>query len=383
MPWKETTKVKEREEMVEKLKTGLYTVAELAEQYGVSRPTVYLWKERSEAGESLLNREPIANCFPQATDPVVILRLLAAKKEKPHWGPSKQRARLLEAYPEVPWPAVSTIGGIYEANGLVRKRRRRRKAVPIRRLLQSEPLRSGEMMSCDHKGWFRLGSGQYCYPLTISDPFSRYIYAIDALDSTSLERARPVFTRILRENGVPEKMLSDNGGPFCCSRSLAGLTRLSVSWIKQGILPVRIRKGCPWENGIHERMHRTLKAETTKPASANPLDQQKRFDVFREEFNHDRPHEALADRPPVSAFERCRREYSERAAQADVEYPGQFETRRVRNRGQIKWQGQQLFLTEALTGERVGLEESGTGTWTVHFGGLEIGRYDERTKSLT
>ncbi len=382
MPWKETRKVKEREEMMEKLRTGLFTIEELAEQYGVSRPTVYLWKARSEAGEDLLDRPPIAKKFPHATDRSLIARLIRAKKQKPHWGPFKQRARLIGEFPSVAWPAVSTIGDIYEAHGLVKKRRKRRKVITVRRLDQSEPTRSGEMMSCDHKGWFRLGSGRYCYPLTINDPFSRYIYAIDALESTSVAEAKPVFIRVLRENGVPEMMLSDNGGPFCCTRSLAGLWRLSVSWIKQGIQPVRIRKGCPWENGIHERMHRTLKAETTRPASRNPQEQQKRFDAFRQEFNFERPHEALAGQPPVSAFQRCRREYSEQAAKATVEYAGSMESRSVRSDGCIKFQGRHLFLTESLTGERVGLEESGDGTWTVNFGAIAIARYDERTHAL-
>lgn len=382
MPWKETTTVEERSKMVEKFETGLYTVSELAEEFGVSRPTVYLWTNRHAAGENLENHPPIAQRLAHSTAPGIVTRLLRAKREKPHWGPRKQRQRLAESFPNVAWPAVSTIGDIYDAHGLVRKRRKRRSVIPVRRLEQVEPRRSGEMMACDHKGWFRLGNSQYCYPLTITDPLSRFIYGIDSLDSTSIARAQPVFVRVFREFGVPERMLSDNGGPFCSSRSLAGLTRLSVTWVKQGIVPIRIRKGCPWENGIHERMHRTLKAETTRPAGKDSRQQQERFDFFREEFNRDRPHEALGGRPPMSIFERCRREYSDRLAVSDVEYPGSYETRRVRSSGEIRWQGRFLFLSEALIGERVGFEETGDGVWTLHFGALEIGRYSERQKAL-
>jgi transposase InsO family protein len=383
MPFRETTKMSEREEMVEKYESGLYTVSELAKQYGVSRPTVYLWIGRSEAAEALVDRPPIAKSCPHATDEAVVEKLLKAKHAKPQWGPAKQRARLMKAYPNEVWPAVSTIGEIYDAHGLVKKRRKRRSRVPIRRVEQVQPTGPGEMMSCDHKGWFRLSNGRYCYPLTINEPFSRYIYAIDALSSTSLEEAKPVFIRVFREYGIPSAMLSDNGGPFCCSRALGGLTRLSVSWIKQGILPTRIRKGCPWENGIHERMHKTLKAETARPPQENQRQQQKRFDEFRREFNHERPHEAHGGQAPASLFARCPREYSEARAKADVEYPGHFEPRRVGNRGEIKWKGQVLFVSESLVGEQVGLEETDDGVWTLHFADVELGRYDARTRSLS
>ena len=383
MPWKETTKVTEREEMVWKYLSGRFSISELADQYGVSRPTVYLWIERSEAGEGLADRAPLPQSCPHATDPAVVKELLKAKRKKPNWGPGKQRALLQEAHPEIEWPAVSTIGAIYEANGLVKKRRhRRRLTLPVRRLEQMEPSESGQLMSCDHKGWFRMGNGQYCYPLTIQDPVSRYIYCIDALSSTSAEEAKPGFLKVFRKYGVPSMMLSDNGGPFCSSRSLGGLTRLSVWWIKQGILPVRIRKGCPWENGIHERMHKTLKADTTRPPGNNLARQQIKFNHFRKEFNHERPHEGLGDLRPITQLRQCPREYSEQAATADVEYPGHYEVRRVRSQGDIKWRGKLRFLSDTLFGERVGLEQTDDGIWTIYFSGIELASYDERTEVI-
>lgn len=381
MPWRETTKVSEREEMVEKYRNGV-PVLDLAIQFGVSRPTVYLWIKRSEAGAGLVDRPTVPGSCPHETDREMFELLLDAKQEKPRWGPRKQRARLAAKYPDRELPSVSTIGRIYAREGLVKKRRRRSRTIAIRRIDQIEPTRSGEMMSCDHKGWFRLGNAKYCYPLTINDPFSRYIYAIESLESTSLVEAKPVFAQVFREHGLPIYMLSDNGGPFCCSKALSGLTRLSAWWIKLGIMPVRIRKGKPWENGIHERMHKTLKADTTHPPGGDHREQQTRFDAFRKEFNEERPHEGVGDRPPITMYAPAPREYSEAASKAAVEYPGHYEVRVVRSSGEIKWQGRRLFLTEALIGERVGFEEVDDGIWTVNFASVEIGRYDARTKSI-
>lgn len=380
MPWKETTKVSEREEMVRLSRAG-WRPSELAEHFGVSRPTVYLWLRRSEAGESMENRPPVPDNHPHATDAELVDLLVEAKQEKPQWGPRKQRARLRDAHPELLLPSIATIGRIYASRGLVRHRRRWRRGIPVRRVDQIVPTEAGEMMSCDHKGWFRLGNSRYCYPLTINDPFSRYIYAIEGLNSTSLAEARPVFTRVFREHGVPQYMLSDNGGPFCSAHALGGLTTLSAWWIKLGILPVRIRKGHPWENGIHERMHKTLKAETTRPPEADMRAQQKRFNAFRKEFNHERPHEALGDRPPVSSYKPARREYTEKLASSPLEYPGHFEVRVVRRSGQINWKGGLLYVSEVLRGERVGLEEVDDGIWTLMYANLELARYDERTST--
>jgi putative transposase len=381
MPWRETTKVNERAEMVRMYQAG-WSVTDLALHFGVSRPTVYLWIERQSQKQGLMNRPTRPGSCPHQTDEEMVERLVEAKHEKPQWGPRKQRRRLLAAEPDLELPSIATIGRIYSKHGLVKPRRRRRKGIPIRRMDQIIPKEPGEMMSSDHKGWFRLGNGQYCYPLTINEPVSRYIYAIESLSSTSLVEARPVFEKVFREHGVPKYMLSDNGGPFCCSQSLGGLTRLSAWWIKLGILPLRIRKGHPWENGIHERMHRTLKAETTRPPAPDAAEQQKRFDVFRKEFNEERPHEALNDEPPISLYKRAPREYVESASKAPMDYPGHFEVRAVRRNGVIKFKGRLLFLTETLVGERVGLEEVGDGTWALHFGPVQLAEYDERTASL-
>jgi len=380
MPWKEATKLSERLEMVKLYNSGLYAVTELAEMFHVSRPTVYEWTGRyAEQGEQgLVDRPPIAKSCPHRTDAAIAERIVAAKQLKPHWGPNKLLDWLRLEDAETIWPASSTAGEILNQRGLVQKRRKRRRTQDRAELPYLESLESGRMMTGDHKGEFRLGNGRYCYPLTICDPVSRFVYAIDAVDSTSIERAQPVFRRVFKEYGLPQWILSDRGGPFCCNRALRGLTRLSVWWIKLGITPVRIHPGCPWENGRHERMHKTLKAEATRPPSPNERNQQMRFDVFRTEFNEERPHESLGGKTPRSALKPCPRPYPRRTPQ--LEYPGHFEVRRVRSGGCIKWRGDLLFVSEALIGETVGLDEISDGVWSLHFGIIELARWSAATR---
>jgi len=232
-------------------------------------------------------------------------------------------------------------------------------------------------MSADHKGGFRLGNGRYCYPLTVADPSSRFVMAVDALHSTAVAPALRVFERLFREWGLPEQIITDNGCPFCSARSIGGLTELSKYWIRLGIQHVRIEPGRPQQNGIHERMHRTLKQETTRPPERDLARQQKRFDAFREEFNHVRPHQALGQETPVTFFEPYRRSYPERLP--SIEYPSSFEVRRVRERGNIKWRGDLLFVSEVLRGELVALQQVDTERWRVYYSTVHLATWNERT----
>jgi transposase InsO family protein len=381
MPWREGTRVSERAEMVEKWGSGDYSVAELAEIFGVSRPTVYLWIKRSESGE-LEDRAPIAHSCPHRTDERVAERIVATKRRWTEFGPKKVIQRLQLEEPLVQWPAPSTASRILEEHQLVKKRRPRRRTPTVlharTRLGANE---SGEMMTIDHKGQFKLGNGEYCFPLTMNDPVSRYVYAIAGARSTAHDAAKTAMEAVFREYGVPLFIGSDNGGPFCCSRALAGLSRLSAWWIRLGITPVRIHPKCPWENGIHERMHRTLKAHTTKPPAESMRGQQARFDTFRRVFNHERPHDALEGQVPAQRLKRCMRAYPETLP--PLEYPGHFEKRHVRTSGEIKWQGRRLFVSETLAGEWIGIEEIADGVWSLRYAHIELGRYDERTKNIS
>lgn len=381
MPWKEASRMSERAAMVEMWESGEYRITELARVFGVSRPTVYLWIGRAAADEALEDRLPRPKTCPHRTDSAIAERIIEAKLRKPLWGPRKLIDLLKLEEPEESWPAASTAGRILEARQLVKKRRRRRKIGTIRHARRSLGANeSGEMMTVDHKGWFRVGNGSVCYPLTMNDPVSRFVYAIDASASTRHDAVKASMQRVFREWGVPLFIGSDNGSPFASTRSPAGLSRLSVWWIRLGSTPVRIHPGCPWENGIHERMHKTLKAHATRPPAETIKAQQRRFDEFRQEFNHERPHDSLGGTPPIRHLKPCVRPYPEKLP--PVEYPRHCEVRRVRSNGEIKWQGQMLFLSETLVGELVALDPIDDGVWSLRLNHIEIARYDERTKKL-
>jgi putative transposase len=383
MPWKETTKMDERRKLGEKWSSGLYTISELAEEFGVTRPTVYEWTRRydKEGEAGLVDRRPVPQRCPHRTSDAIGKEIIEAKQTHPDWGPAKLIQVLRRDRPDVAWPAASTAGRILETAGLVMKRRRSRRGMisPYAKRLEAEA--SGEMMTADHKGQIRLQNGQYCYPVTIADPVSRYVYAIDGKKSTSLREAKQSFVRVFREHGIPRQIGTDNGNPFACSRSLGGLSRLSVWWIELGILPVKIHKGCPWENGIHERMHRSLKAATARPPAATMRAQQAKFDLFRDEFNSIRPHEGLDGRRPTDVLERCARAYPSRID--PVEYPAHYETRMVGRRGEMKWHGKHTFIGLSFVGKRIGLVEIDDGVWSLFFSIIELGRFDERKQKVS
>jgi len=212
----------------------------------------------------------------------------------------------------------------------------------------------------------------------IADPASRYLFAVDALASTSVEAAVPVFERVFRQWGIPEQIITDNGTPFCTARALGGLTELSKMWIKLGIQHVRIEPGRPQQNGIHERMHRTLKRHATQPPEANMTAQQRRFDAFVEEFNHVRPHQALGQERPASSVERYRRPYPTRLQ--PIEYPSSFQVRIVRSNGRIKWKGEELFVTDVLRSESVAMLEVHDDQWQLYFGAVHLATWNGRKR---
>ncbi len=381
MPWSETTLMSERLCFIADLERNLYSMTELCERHGISRKTGYKWADRyvAEGVEGLKDRSRAPKQCPHRTEDRVVEALVAARGKHPHWGPRKLLAYLRKRQPNWPWPAGSTVGAILKRYGLVEPRQRRR---PRRN--QGRPkidVKSpNDLWSSDFKGEFLTGDQRYCYPLTVADRCSRYLLGCEGQLSTAHAGVQPVFERLFREKGLPKAILSDNGGPFS-STAVAGLSRLSVWWIKLGIKPLLIEPGHPEQNGAHERMHRTLKAETTRPPEADLTAQQRRFDAFREEFNEERPHEALGQQTPAEWYESSPRPYPDRVP--EMEYPGHYEVRKVRLRGQINWKRRDVFVTKVLTKERVGLEEIEDGIWQVCFGPVVLGRYDEREKRLS
>jgi hypothetical protein len=227
----------------------------------------------------------------------------------------------------------------------------------------------------DYKGQFKTGDGRYCYPLTVTDGFSRYLLGCQGLSSTKAAEAQPVFTRLFKEYGLPLRIRTDNGVPFATT-TLARLSTLSAWWVRLGILPECIEPGRPDQNGRHERMHRTLKAATTRPAAGSLGAQQRRFNGFREEFNHERPHEALDQRTPATYYHPSPRPMPDRLP--PLEYPDRFEVRYVSANGGIRWNHRWVNVSTVCVGEYVGLEEIDDGIWNVYFGSLRLGRLLER-----
>ncbi len=372
--------MQERLRFIDSLESGLYTMTELCARYGISRKSGYKWADRyvHEGVDGLTDRSRAPKRCPHQMPQEVREALLTLRRKHPRWGPRKLLGYLTPRKPEWHFPAASTVGDLLRREGLVQPRRRRSKrrspGPPCVEI--SGP---NAVWATDFKGEFRTRDRLYCYPLTLTDRFSRYLLECRGLRSTATAGARPSMERVFRKYGLPSGIVCDNGTPFG-SQALCGLSRLSVWWLKLGIEPLYIQPGHPEQNGGHERMHRTLKAETTRPPSVHLVAQQRRFNAFRKEFNEERPHEALGQQPPAKFYEPSTRPYPARLG--DMEYDGHFEVRRVRRDGTIKWQGRLLFLSEVLIRERVVLEEVDDGIWSIHFGSKQLARFDERDRRL-
>lgn len=380
MPWKETEPMKERVCFVAEVEEGRFNMSELSERYGVSRKTGYKWwgRYQEEGMAGLQDRSRAPHHSPQRTPEEVAEAIVEARRKHPRWGARTLLAWLKRRHPEVKWPVGSTAQEILKREGLIEPRRRRRgRACGSKPVLEvGEP---HEVLTADFKGEFRTQNGYYCYPLTVADYLSRYLLACRAFASTAGGPVKKVFVQIFREYGLPRAILTDNGTPFA-STGLRGLSRLSVWWIRLGIDPVLIQPGHPEQNGRHERMHRTLKEHTTRPPAANRAAQQKSFDRFRAEYNQERPHQALQDRTPLEVYRPSERPYPKRLPR--LEYPGYFEVRRVGSNGCIRWRCQPLFLSHVLRGQDVALNEIEEGIWSLCFGPVLLGRYDERQQRL-
>ena len=376
MTWKASDAMSERVKFIGLLKSGQRTFSGLCREFGISRPTGYKWAERfdEEGLEGLKERSRAPEHSPQRASQEVEDVLVAARKRHPSWGPRKLRAWLEDQDGTPELPAPSTIGDILSRKGLVRPRRRIRKLPLPMGPYTPQVSQPNEEWAADFKGQFRMGCGEYCYPLTISDGFSRYLLEVRALRDTGTEGARGGFERAFREYGLPEAIRSDNGSPFATT-ALGRLSSLSIWWLKLGIRPVTIRPSHPQDNGRHERMHRTLKAETTRPPASDLGPQQRRFRSFQREYNQERPHEALDQKPPAKIYRPSVRRYPTQVPV--VEYPSHYEVRQVTTAGNFTWHDQQVFISQSLVGERVGLVEIDEGLWRVYFASLELGVMDE------
>lgn len=377
MTWKDTCPMQEKIQFISAYLSNSFTVAELCRRFGISRKTGYKWLSRYEIeGVDGLKERSKANHEPHnATELHLARRLLEVKHRYPEWGPKKIGLYLAKEEPNQIWPANSTIGEILKRHGLTKQKKPRRKVPP-----HTEPFKdcnkSNRVWSADFKGQFKLGTSGYCYPLTITDNFSRFLFSCKGLREPNTQNVMKWFEMVFKEYGLPEAIRTDNGPPFA-STSYGGLTRLAVWWIKLGITPERIEPGCPQQNGRHERMHRTLKQATANPPKKSFSAQQKIFNEFINEYNNERPHEALNGLCPSQVYRPSKREYP--SVIPEYEYPDSFYVRRVKLSGEFKFAGRCFSIGRSLVGEIIGLELIDNDLYQIYFNNIKIGLFDERT----
>lgn len=375
MPWNPESPMDQKKQVIADYYRNVLTVEELAERYGVSRKTIYKWVDRftQDGQRGLEERSCRPHHSPHQTPAAIVEKILQVQKRH-RWGAKKLRRILMDRDPRVAWPSVATFTTILDRNGCVVKRRRRRKPGHPGKPSTS-PDAPNLVWSADFKGQFKTRDGRYCYPLTVTDNYSRYLLGCQALRSTACASAKRVFVRLFREFGLPDRIRTDNGVPFA-TVSLGRMSSLSGWWIRLGVMPELIVPGKPQQNGRHERMHRTLKDATARPPAGNLRAQQRAFNRFREEFNKVRPHEALELRPPGAFYTPSPRPFPEKLP--ELEYPAHFEKRYVSFNGGMRWKSNWVCVSRICQGAHIGLEEVDNEVWDVYFGPLRIGRFYEQ-----
>jgi transposase InsO family protein len=376
MPWMETMPVEQRTQFIDDVHEGFYTMTELCARYGISRKTGYKWLERFREGgrRGLADQSRAPHTCPQRIAEDVADRICAARKQHPDWGPAKLLDWLAPRHPDLDWPAVSTAGDLLARRGLITTRRRRRphQHPGVVAPTTQDP---NDLWTADFKGQFPTRDGVYCYPLTIADQHTRFLLTCRGLLTTKGIAVRPYFERAFRQYGLPRAIRTDNGVPFATT-GIHGLSQLNVWWMRLGIQHQRIHPGRPQQNGAHERMHRTLKRAAIRPPRANCAAQQRAFDVFRREYNTERPHEYLQGQTPASRYTASPRPYPNRLPLQ--EYPGHFLVKKITTGGTFRFQTRLIFIAQSLTNHHIGMEETDDGIWSIFFNTVLLGKLDER-----
>lgn len=376
MPWKETSTMDAKVAFILDWNSQKYQMTELCARYGVSRKTAYKWVNRylEHGPDGLWERSHAPQRSANRTPDEVEQAIVQCRLRHPSWGPKKLLWTLQRRQPQLELPSRTTVAEILKRNDLVLAKKRPRPVGHPGRpsMVVNKP---NDCWSMDFKGQFRTGDGVYCYPLTVTDNHSRYLLACQGLPGTLLEPTQTMLTKVFKEYGLPSRLRSDNGVPFA-AYTLGRLSRLSVWLLKLGVMPELIEPGKPQQNGRHERMHRTLKDETLKPPGANARVQQRKFNVWRREFNEDRPHEAHDGLTPHDVHVPSSRRMPSKLLAP--EYPDRFEVRYVSANGGMRWYKKWVNVSSVLIGEYVGLEEVDDGQWDVYFANYRLGRLNER-----
>lgn len=375
MPWKEVKPMEQKILFIADYLRGGRSFMELCRCYGISRKIGYKWVGRynNEGIEGLNERSRKPHESPQSTPYSICKEIVTIRtKGRMRPGPKKIQTLLSDRHPEWTIPSKTTIYNILLREGLVEKKKLRRR-VPAETKPFGPVHDPNDLWSADFKGQFLTGDGIWCYPLTVMDHESRYLLDCRALPGTAMQAVRNAFERLFREYGLPRRIRTDNGVPFA-SQSVRGISHLSRWWIRLGIMPERIEKGKPQQNGNHERMHRTLKDAALRPPARTSACQQEVFDEFRSEYNEERPHEALGQKTPASLYRPSLRRMPEQMP--ELEYPRHYRLATVSSHGIMYCFGRFIYVGHVLTGERVGLEEVTDGIWNTYFGPLLLGHVD-------
>lgn len=379
MPWKVASMASEKQKFIILYLSGKFTKTELCKGFGISRPTgdAILKKFEEEGWEALAvrSRKHIDHPFKTADD--IEDAIVGERKKHTHWG-GKKIHRLLERdydFGDEHIPSITTVNNILKREGLVLARQRVRRHLENRHPVY-DPDYPNQIQSADFKGKFPMGNREYCNPLTIADTKTRYLFAIQALERPDTEHCKPIFDKVFREYGLPEYLHTDNGAPFGNANSLRRMTQFSVWIIDVGVTPVYSDPAHPEQNGRHERMHRDLKAEATRPAAANRRAQQKKFDKYIVEYNTVRPHEALGMKTPAEEYVKSAREYQ--GVITPWDYSKEQRTKLVTVNGAVRWDTNHLvMISTALSGRYVGFEEAGDGIWRIWYRHVALGYYSE------
>lgn len=380
MPWKETCVMDEKIKFIADWLTENYSLSELSEKYMVSRKTLYKWIDRydNQGLEGLLARSSAPLNRPRTTPKDIAATILATKSKYTRWGPRKLIAFLKRHYPDRPWPAISTAQSILKREGWIKARHHRHHTPPYTQPFHNV-LGPNDVWSMDFKGQFRLGEGKLCYPLTVTDSYSRYLLLCQGLYRPTQPETKRYLERVFQEYGLPLAIRTDNGAPFA-SVAIGGLSSLAVWLIKLGIHPERIEPGQPQQNGRHERFHRTLKESTINPPRYTLVEQQRVFDRFQPVYNQERPHESLGQVPPAVIYQPSQRVYP--AQLTEVEYARDFIVRQVRQQGRIKWNGGLIYVSKTLIGEPIGLKPIEDYVWEVYYSFYRLGVLDARINRI-
>jgi putative transposase len=380
MPWKETCVMDERTKFIGRLLEG-EKMAPLCKEFGISRVTGHkIWNRYKENGNQGLNsRSRAPHKHPNQTPFEVEKLIIRLKKEKPSWGAPKIRELVQNKYPSIKAPSTSTVHSILDRHELVKKRRTRNIFHPTVSYL-STPTEPNDLWCTDFKGQFRMANREYCYPLTISDFATRYLFICESLNSNEENPCFPVFEQAFKEYGLPTAIRSDNGIPFACGNSMWNMTKLSVWWVRLGIRLERIKPGNPQQNGRHERMHRTLKLEAIKEPRANLLQQQETFDEFKQNYNFERPHQALDMKCPADVYKKSLRPY---LGLPDLTYPGYDRAILVSSCGRVCIRKLKIHISKAFANQPVGLKAIDTGVWQVDFMSYTLGYFDEDSRKFS